>query len=324
MALQWASVPAKKVVDIFLLRASEKVALGRSELQQERIARYHAAALRRVRAARELHYSDGVAALALYREASVYLILAIGQASRTDEVPLAASAAEAWRKLDARQAPLTHAKPPDRLAQARTVLASEDPLAPDALTPEELGGVVVAVAETVDWLASAIEPRTPRDIKAARGARIGGGVASLAAVAAIIVLMLQPKNLALNKQVTSSSQRPGSPVPSGVVNGDVEHTYGVHTNVEANPWVRIDLGATVPIHEVRVYNRGDGYENEIIPLLLQLSDDGESYEDVAERTEVFSRDKPWITKLEGKQGRYVRIYMPKDDGYIALSEIEVY
>ena len=103
----------------------------------------------------------------------------------------------------------------------------------------------------------------------------------------------------------------------------MEQTYGVHTNIEENPWVRIVLGAVVPVHEVRVFNRGDGYESEILPLLLQLSDDGEAFTDVGERTELFTRDRPWITKLEGKAGRYVRIYMPKE-GYIALSEIEVY
>jgi hypothetical protein len=323
MALQWATWPAKKVLEVFLLREPEKVVAGRTALQREKIARYHAAALRRIRAARELHYSDGVSALALYREASVFLIVALGQCSRTEEIELPSSPAEAWNELDGYLVPLTDGSRPEGLARAREVLASRDPLAPDGLSPLELSGAVAAAAETVDWLASTIEPRTPREIKASRGVRIGSGVASLAAVGALVAFGLAPKNIALNMQAVASSWRPGSPVATGVDNGEVEQTYGVHTNIEENPWVRIDLGAVVPVHEVRVFNRGDGYESEILPLLLQLSDDGEAFTDVGERTELFTRDRPWITKLEGKAGRYVRIYMPKE-GYIALSEIEVY
>src|SRR5450631_2950317 len=100
MALQWVTSPAKKVLEVFLLREPEKVVAGRTALQREKIARYHAAALRRIRAARELHYSDGVSALALYREASVFLIVALAQSSRAEEIELPSSPAEAWNELD--------------------------------------------------------------------------------------------------------------------------------------------------------------------------------------------------------------------------------
>ena len=111
--------------------------------------------------------------------------------------------------------------------------------------------------------------------------------------------------------------------PSRRCYSKLEQTFGIHTNVENNPWVKVDLGAMHPIHEVRVHNRGDAYESEIIPLALQLSDDDITYADVEERKEVFTRDHPWVVKLDGIQARYVRIYMPKE-GYIALTEIEVY
>src|ERR1700733_6005735 len=100
MALQWVTSPANKVLEVFLLREPEKLVAGRSALQREKIARFHAAALRRIRAARELHYSDPAAAVALYREASVYLIVALGQSSRTEEMELPSSPAEAWMQLD--------------------------------------------------------------------------------------------------------------------------------------------------------------------------------------------------------------------------------
>jgi hypothetical protein len=320
--LQRATHTAKRIVEAFLLREPEKVATARTAIQQEQTARYHAAALHRIRGARELQHSDPVAAIALYREAAVLLIGAIRQAAQPERVEVASSAVEAWRSFD--DLPLLEAARPDELTRARGVLESTDPLAPDAIPPGELGAVTAAAAETVDWLASAIEPRSPKEIRASRFVRVGGTLLA-AVVAAYVVVgeLYAPKNLARNRPVTASSQRPGTPAPSGAVNGELESNYGVHTNVENNPWVRVDLGTSLAIHEVRVHNRGEAYESEILPLLLQLSDDDETYTDVEERTELFTRSQPWVAKLDGRTARYVRVYMPKQ-GYIALTEIEVY
>jgi hypothetical protein len=323
MQYAWATKPAKKLLDAFLLREPEKVAVAQSTLQHETTARYHAAAQRRIRVARDLPESEGAVALALYREAAVFLIAALGQSSHGEKVELSSTAAEAWRNFDEYPRPVSHAKTPDKLASAREVLANDDPLAPDALGPTEVRDAVAAAAETVAWLSSALEPRTQSEIRGSRRVRVVG-------VAALVVFLLyelavslfSPKNLALNKPAAASSQRPGSD-PSGVDNGEVEHGFGVHTNLDPNPWVRIDLGASVPIHEVRVYNRGDGYPPDNLPLVLQISDDDNTYTDIEERTEMFTREQPWIAKLDAKRARYVRVYMPKQ-GYIALSEIEVY
>jgi hypothetical protein len=323
MQLAWATTRAKKVADVFLLREPAKRVAGRSAVQQENTARYHAAALRRIRGARELTHSDPVATIALYREAAVLLIAALSQSSHAEEVAIPSSVAEAWRELD-RLSPLTHAKVPADLSRAREILGSDDPLSPDALAPADVGGIASAAAETVDWLSSAIEPRSARELVVASRVRIVSGV--LMALFALYVVwdsIFAPKNIALNKPAIASSQRPGTGPASGVDNGEIELSYGVHTNVENTPWVRIDLGASVPVHEVRVYNRGDGYQSEIVPLAIQLSDDDSSYADVAQRTDPFTREQPWIAKLEGKRARFVRVFMPRH-GYIALSEIEVY
>jgi hypothetical protein len=324
MPSPWAAEPAKKLVDAFLLREPEKVAIARSELQQEVTARYYEAARRRIRVARDLRYSEAVAALVLYREAAVFLIAALGQGSSTEKVEVASGAAEAWKIFDGYPKTLVRRSPPEGLTRARELLSNEALIAPDALGAAELIEATNAVAETVDWLFAAIEPRTPRDIRFTRVVRIvGTALFVLLLIYMLTGSLFSSKNLALNMPVTASSQRPGTGPASGVANGDVERTYGVHTNIEPNPWVRVDLGASVPIHEVRVHNRGDGYESEILPLVLQISDDDNAYTDVEQRTEVFTRDQPWIAKLDRKRARYVRIFMPKQ-GYIALSEVEVY
>jgi hypothetical protein len=324
MQYAWATKPAKKLLDAFLLREPEKVAVAQSTLQHETTARYDAAAKRRIRVARDLPESEGAVALALYREAAVFLIAALGQSSHDERVELSSSAAEAWRKFDEYPRPASHAKTPDRLANAREVLANDDPLAPDALGPTEVRDSVAAAAETVAWLSSALEPRSQSEIRGTRRLRIVGAVAlAVFLLYELAVSLFSSKNLALNRPATASSQRPGSPDATGVDNGEVERGFGVHTNVDPNPWVRIDLGASVPIHEVRVYNRGDGYPPDNLPLVLQLSDDDNAYTDIEERSDLFTREQPWIAKLVGKRARYVRVYMPKQ-GYIALSEIEVY
>jgi hypothetical protein len=314
--------PAKRLWDAFLLREPERAALTLSPLQRETIARYHTAAMRRIRVAHNLQPSEPVAALSLYREAAVFLLTALAQSAQTEEIELPSSAAEAWRELDPSEIASPRRSPPPRLTQGRQLLASEDPIAVDELAPEALDSAARTAAETVAWLASLVEPRTQTEIRVTRGVRIAG-VAFVFLFTLYEFVPLSRRNLALEMPAVASSQRAGSPPAGGVNNGDLEHTYGVCTNLESNPWVKIDLGASLPIREVRVYNRGDGYESEVLPLILQLSDDGVTYADVASRVEVFTRDRPWIAKLENMQGRFVRVYMPKE-GYIALSEVEVY
>jgi hypothetical protein len=114
------------------------------------------------------------------------------------------------------------------------------------------------------------------------------------------------------------------PTADGIDNGVVESSYGVHTNREPNAWVQIDLQSSLPIHEVRVYNRGDGYGHEILPVVLQLSDDGAVFSDVGRRDTLYTQDDPWIVKLENKRARYLRVLNPSPGGYISLSEITVF
>jgi hypothetical protein len=322
------TVPKKLLgglLDAFLLRAPEKVVIAREVPQQEAVARDYAAAQRRIRVARDLHESsEAVAAITLYREAAVLLIAALQQSIRSEPVTPGLEPTQAWRELEALALPAGHSNPPPRFDRARALLATNDVLAADALAPADLAEAVSASAETVGWLSSAVEPRTVREIRATRVLRLVG----LALLVVYLLFkatsaMFPPKNLALHKPAGASSQRPGSPTADGVDNGEIERTYGVHTNIEANPWVQIDLGAVMPVREVRVYGRGDGWQSEVVPLVLQFSDDGQTFADIARRDTQCTQDDPWVTKVSGKRARVVRVTMPRT-GYIALAEIEVF
>jgi hypothetical protein len=325
MPLPSGTEAAKKLVDAFLLREREKSVALRTPLQQENISRYHGAARARIRGARQLVDGDPVAALALYREAAMLLIAALGQASEVEKVEVRPTSSEAWQDFDRFAKSPKDLRLPDDLPRARSVLATDDFLAPDVLPPEELRGATGAAAATVDRLASAIEPRAPRDIRAARAFRlVCAGLVGLFLLYELGFALFARKNLALDKPVAASSQRLGGPPPSGINNGEVEPGFGYHTGIETNPWIRIDLGASLPIHEVRVYNRGDFDPNWVLPLVLQFSDDGDEYTDIEMRTQTFTRTDPWVIKVDGRSARYVRVMQPKIGGVIALSEIEVY
>jgi hypothetical protein len=122
--------------------------------------------------------------------------------------------------------------------------------------------------------------------------------------------------------VTVSGRAPQSVAPadnSGVVNGEIEPNYGVHTTF-GNAWVMVDLQSPFRLAEARIHNRADGWFGEGLPMTLQVSEDGKTFADVERRTEVFGSADPWVVQLGGRRARFVRVSSPK---YIALTEIEV-
>jgi hypothetical protein len=274
-------------------------------------------------AAANLHGpSEIVAAMTLYREAAVLLSAAIEQAREPKEVPIPRTPEEAWRVLDALAVPTSRAARPEGFDRARALLSSGDPFLGEGLSPADVYATASAAADATKWLASIVEPRTLHEVHVRRGLRIG---ASLLVLVFALYELLTPKNLALHKSASASSQAFDATVPAGVTNGELEPTFGVHTRTEPNPWVQVDLGELLPIREVRVFNRAEAiYQDNILPLVLELSDDGRAFTDVARRDEVFTQDKPWIIKLSGRKARYIRVLEPRSPGYIALSEIEVY
>src|SRR5260370_26476660 len=82
---------------------------------------------------------------------------------------------------------------------------------------------------------------------------------------------------ARGKPATASSQYPGTPSATGATNGQIESSYGAHTNVEREPWIQVDLEKPYAVSEVRVYKRGDAYMDEGQPLVLEFSLDASTW-----------------------------------------------
>ncbi|MGM0488014.1 MAG: discoidin domain-containing protein, partial [Planctomycetota bacterium] len=109
----------------------------------------------------------------------------------------------------------------------------------------------------------------------------------------------------------------------GVINGK----WGFHTQLEADPWWQVDLGDSVPIEKLRIYNRCDGgFEKRAARLKVLLSEDGNHF------TVAYTHDgtvfrghpdkKPLVVPLDGAAARFVKLQLP-GKVYFHLDEVEV-
>ena len=66
----------------------------------------------------------------------------------------------------------------------------------------------------------------------------------------------------------------------------------------------MDLGSDAEISTVRIQNRRDCCSERAVPLVIELSHDGESWQQVSRREEPFDE---WRASFEPKTARYVRM-----------------
>ncbi len=302
-----------------LLSSAEQTARKTSLEQRARMRFLWRAARRRMAAASGLRSPDEIGpAFRLMSEAFVLLATAHAVAGGEFDGESSLGAEAAFE--------LVRARLPDApLAGLETTLTDADPLAPDRLEVARALELRPALERLLTWLERRLELRTVRRIRVARVLRFAAALAVLLLLSiAGVAVALSPSNLARGKPVRTSSVFPNTPDPSGATDGTRGRGFGVHTAIEANPWVEVDLGSVQTLTEVVIYHRSDSFQMESLPLVLQLSEDGAAYVNVTTRSELFTADKPWHARVAGKRARYVRLAMTKSKGYIALSEIEVY
>jgi hypothetical protein len=314
--------------DAFLLKGAERAVQALTPEQHAKIRKYCDAALRRASVANDLSDERNVAvAFVLYREAVGLLATAV-LASRSAATEVEGQ--PAIRALDTlgELAAAGEIPPlPTELQTAKTILATGEPLGFDRVPAEDLLAKRAAVETTIGWLRGRLEPRTLREIRATRVLRLVGVAAiALLALVMLVVRLNRPVNIALAKPVTVSERHPVGVCPadnSGATNGEIESNYGIHTNTAvpgAIAWVMVDLLAPHKVDKVKVYNRADGWFDDGLPLSLDFSEDGVTFNEVSRRAESFSARSPWIFEAQGAKTRYVRVRSGK---YVALTEIEV-
>ena len=210
-------------------------------------------------------------------------------------------------------------------AELRVVFVADDASVTDRLSPTERTRSVDLLTAALRRVRKLYEVRTRRRIRVLRWLRLAAlALAFAGTLAAAALWLFLPQNLARGRPVTASSMWPGTPPPAGLVDGSVTDTFGAHTEIDGKAWFTIDLGKPHRLSRVVVYNRGDGYFADMLPLVVELSLDARSFDRAASRDGTFTHKQPWTAILKGETARYVRVRVDRKNAYIALGEVEIY
>jgi hypothetical protein len=185
----------------------------------------------------------------------------------------------------------------------RAALGAGSPLYFDDLPAEDAALARSALERAASMLSRRVEARSVANVRGTRWGRW----AALALVVAYVLLValrakLWPKNIARGKQVRASSSSSGDG----------------HELVDV-----IDLGREYRVDRIAVYNRVDGWFDDCLPLVVELSVDGARYKEIARQDQHFGTAPPWTVDGRREAARYVRLRVARR-GYLALSEVEVF
>jgi hypothetical protein len=306
---------------LFLERAA-RAAEAYSPDQLSRVLELRAAAMERLAAARRA--SSTLAACMLSREAVALFARAraLARDATLDDAALAA--------LDGcAEVPDLGPDPTDGTTGdailVREALATSDLLYLERLDPAVLDRLRIALDRAARGLLVRVETRSPVHIRALRWGRFSAlFLVALYAAWLVVRPLFVPVNISAGKPVRASSHLPLSPAGRELVDGHPGIAFGVHTAVaEDVPFVEIDLLATFVIDHVDVYNRSDGWQDDCLPLVLELSQDGKTYTEIGRRDQHFGADLPWSVPGSKHVARFVRLRVAKH-GYLALGRVDVF
>jgi hypothetical protein len=310
----------RPIREFFTLRAAESVVRAYTPAQHARVREHVDAADRRLSGGRRA--TQAVPAAVLLREAVRQYLLAAEIARRPDAREDDLDAVAAMPALP--QDPARPRADPTDDARVREALASRDALYFDRLPAEDAERARWALDRAAAMLRRRVEARSLTNVRGTRWGRIAAVVLIVGYAAVVIVrAAVLPKNIALNRPVHPSSRRVNPPDGHELVDGEIGTSYGVHTNNENEPNVVIDLQDRYWIDTVKVYNRVDGWFDDCLPLVVELSQDGKQWDEIGRREEHFGTDPPWIVSGRGKPASFVRIKVARNS-YLALSEVEVF
>lgn len=308
------------VHEFFTLSRAERTIRAYVPAQRARVTEHAEAADRRLWSGRRV--TQAVAAAVLLRGAVTHSLYAAAcardAAADLDSLDLAG----AFPSL-----PPDPARPradPTDDARVRAALSSPDRLYFDRLSAEDAERSRWALDRAATLVRRGVEARSLTHVRGARWGRLAAvlllvGYATFAIVRATVL----PKNIALGKPVHPSSRKHNPPDGKELVDGDIGTSFGIHTNIEESPNVVIDLQARYWIDTVRVYNRVDGWYDDSLPLVVELSQDGTKWDEIGRRETHFDASPPWVIDGRGKPAQFVRVRVARKS-YLALSEVEVF
>lgn len=316
--MSFASTFVDPIVEFFTLRRAERTVRAYAPAQSARVRKHVQAAERRLRAGRRV--AEAAPAAVLLREAVLQYLTAM-EAARDSAVAEGAAAPLPPLPPD----PARPKADPSDDARVRAAIASRDPLYFDGLSDEDVERTRWALDRAGSMLRRSVESRS---LVAVRGTRWGRFAAVLVLLlwgaVAFARAKLLPKNIALGKPVHPSSLAENPPSGAELVDGETGASFGFKTREEDNPNVVIDLEGVYWINTIKVHNRVDGWFDDCLPLVVELSRDGTKWDEIARRDRHFDANPPWIVEGGGRGARYVRLRVARPHSYLALSEVEVY
>lgn len=308
-------LPALRLTNVAPLDIS-----GLSMAQQDATHRAFAAARSRLDAAAQLRQAGrDLPAILLYREGIItlgkVLIAARGQAPEG----VSYNGGETLERFTSLLADEHLALS----ANLRDVMRLAEPLELDALPSRALASRADALASLTARLLERIEPTSRERSLYVKYAPFASVVLTLlCALGSVAYFALLPTNLAKGRPAIASSATYETR-PEGVVDGKDYGRFGYHSEVEASPWIRVDLGRKYHLTEIKIFGRHDCCYDQSVPMLCEVSADGEQFDGVATKSEPFEQIEPWVISPKGVSARYVRVRTLRES-VLVLSELEVY
>src|SRR5580698_7931434 len=293
--------------EFFLLEEAERRGAHLADAQRASIQAYQSAAKRRLVAASALtDPGDAAAAVLLYREAWACLARAILLAEDASAVPSSLAPPALWDRVQQVLA-ARDAVAPQELAAVRDVLVTPDPVGVDHLSPDGVRALSDRLETAIRWLAQQVEARSKTQLKYARLLRqVGAVVVAVAILAELLAILLAPRDIALDKPVQGTPAGYDT-TAEGVVDGVKNGRFGYHSQEAEQPFLTIDLQKAYVLSKIAIFGRGECCFDQSIPLLVEVSADGTSFQKIEERTTSFSEAEPWVVKPAGTLARFVRL-----------------
>ena len=144
----------------------------------------------------------------------------------------------------------------------------------------------------------------------------------LASLITAVVLLVSPPegpDLAAGKPWQASSFYPGY-TASGLKPTNPTEGAFFCTGEDTSPWWSVDLKKSTSVGSVTVVNRGDCCIERAHPLVVELSNDGVTWHEVARRNESF---RTWWPRFKATKTRYLRLRSLRRT-YLHLKDVRVH
>lgn len=150
--------------------------------------------------------------------------------------------------------------------------------------------------ETVIWNVSSKKveaaPRTKEDVEVIIKGRfvklMHTEPAAVINLALVKVLDVAAKDMANGKTVTSNSVHPAGPMVN-LTDGKMDNFAHTNGPADVNDWMEIDLGATMEISRIEVYNRADCCKDRVGGIQVSVLDENK---DIVSRTPLIPKEDP--------------------------------